>query len=140
MVNAEQATPPEAAFTIDHPLPAVPLDLSAATLPLPQETRRSSSVAPTLAMYASFGILQALDAHSTLRALSGNGTEANPFVRPFASSPVALISFKATTTVGLVYLTERLRKKNKVAALAAAVGLNSLQAFVVAHNYRVAKK
>jgi hypothetical protein len=53
---------------------------------------------------------------------------------------VALISFKATTTVGLVYLTERLRKKNKVAALAAAVGLNSLQAFVVAHNYRVAKK
>ena len=119
-------------------LPAVPLSLSTASLPTKQETHVSAATAPVIAMYAAYGVLQALDAHSTLRALDSRGAEGNPFVRPFASSPARLISFKAASTVGVLYLAERLRKKNQIAAVALLIGVNSLQAFVVAHNYRVA--
>jgi len=103
-------------------------------------SERSPLVGPIMAMYAGYGMLQVLDAHSTLSALDNRGTEANPFVRSLASSPARLIAFKAGSTVGLVYLTERLRKKHPAAALALAIGVNSLQAYVVMHNYRVARK
>ena len=106
----------------------------------PQSARSAALFVPTMAMYAAYGTLQALDVHSTLRAVERNGVEANPLLRPVATSPAGLAAFKAASTAGIIYLTERLRKKHPVAALAFGIGVNSLQAFVVVHNYRVAKR
>jgi hypothetical protein len=110
-----------------------------AVTPPPQSARSAALFVPTMAMYAAYGTLQALDVHSTLRAIDRNGVEGNPLLRPVATSPAGLTAFKAASTAGIIYLTERLRKKHPVAALAFGIGVNSLQAFVVLHNYRVAK-
>jgi hypothetical protein len=114
--------------------------LNEAVTPPPQSARSAALFVPTMAMYAAYGTLQALDVHSTLRAIDRNGVEGNPLLRPVASSPAGLTAFKAASTAGIIYLTERLRKKHPVAALAFGIGVNSLQAFVVLHNYRVAKQ
>lgn len=101
----------------------------------------TSAASPaSLAVYGIYGVIQVLDVHSTQRAISGNGVEANPFLRPFASSPAALITLKAASGAGIVYLMERVRKKHPAAALALAIGINSVQAMVVMHNYRVARR
>ena len=102
--------------------------------------RTSAASGPSMSMYAAYGMLQALDVHSTLQALGGRGAEANPLVRLTASSPTRLISLKAASSVGVIYFMERLRKKNPTAALALAIGVNSVEAFVVVHNYRVARR
>jgi hypothetical protein len=105
-----------------------------------QSSQSPALFVPTMAMYAAYGTLQALDVHSTLRALDRNGVEANPLIRPIASSPAGLSVFKAASTAGVIYLTERLRKKHPVAALAFGIGVNSLQTWVVIHNYRAARR
>ena len=102
--------------------------------------RKIFASAPGISMYAAYGVFQALDVHSTLRALEGDAVEANPLVRPFASSPVGLVSLKLATGAGVLYLMERVRKKNPTAAFVLAIGVNCVQAFVVAHNYRVARR
>ena len=100
-----------------------------------------ASGAPHLALYATYGVLQALDVHSTLRALDdGRGVEANPLLRSVVSSPTGFIAFKVASTAGVVFLVERLRKKHPVAAFALGIGVTSLQAFVVMHNYRVGRR
>ena len=114
--------------------------MNEAVTPPPQSARSTALFVPTMAMYAAYGTLQALDVHSTLRAIDRNGVEGNPLLRPVATSPAGLTAFKAASTAGIIYLTERLRKKHPVAALAFGIGVNSLQAFVVLHNYRVAKQ
>ena len=113
---------------------------SESTSPPSQSGRSAALFVPTMAMYAAYGTLQALDVHSTLRAIDRNGVEANPLLRPIATSPAGLTAFKAASTAGIIYLTERLRKKHPVAALAFGIGVNSLQTFVVLHNYRVARR
>ena len=89
------------------------------------------------AMYLAYGTLQVLDVHSTLRAVGAGAVEANPLVRPIVSTPAGLISLKAASALGTVYLVERLRKRNPTAAFAFAVGVNSLYTIAVVHNYRV---
>jgi uncharacterized protein DUF5658 len=138
--GTDQIPQAQAGIVANDPLPAVALNLSTVALPAPAHTKASRATVPTVAMYAAYGMLQALDAHSTLQALDGRGAEGNPFVQPFASSPARLISFKVASTAGVLYLAERLRKKNKVAALALLIGANSMQTFVVVHNYRLAKR
>ncbi|RPI50366.1 MAG: hypothetical protein EHM55_21550 [Acidobacteria bacterium] len=107
--------------------------------PMPVRQMTSASAA-SLAMYGAYGMLQVLDAHSTRRAIANNGVEANPIVRPLASSRIGLISLKVASGAGVMYLMERVRKKHPAAALALAIGINSLQAVVVVHNYRVARR
>lgn len=88
----------------------------------------------------SFATLQALDVHSTRTALAtGAGSEANPLLRGAAQSSASLIAIKAASTVGIIYATEKLRKKNRAAAIALMVGLNTATAVVVAKNYRISK-
>jgi hypothetical protein len=100
-----------------------------------------ASGAPRLALYATYGVMQALDVHSTLRALDdGSGVEANPLLRSVVSSPTGFIAFKVASTAGVVFLVERLRKKHPVAAFALGIGVTSLQAVVVMHNYRVGRR
>jgi hypothetical protein len=93
-----------------------------------------------LALYATYGTFQALDVHSTLKALDNGGVEGNPLVRTVVGSPAGLIAVKAASTAGFVYVVERLRKKNRTAAFVLAIGVTSLQAYVVAHNYSIARR
>jgi hypothetical protein len=127
-----------AADSADKQVATAPINLSGLRLPAPAPARSDVLDTVTLGMYGVFGVLQVLDAHSTLRAIDRGASEFNPVVRPFASSPTALISFKAASSAGVLYLTERLRKKHPVAALAFVIAVNSAQAYVVAQNYRIA--
>ena len=87
-------------------------------------------------LYVSFATLQALDAHSTLRALNAGATEANPIVAGVAGRPVALVAMKAGVAASTIYLVEKVRVKSRRAALVLMAALNSAYAAIVAHNYR----
>jgi hypothetical protein len=88
-------------------------------------------------LYASFVALQALDAHSTLRAMDGGASEANPLMGAIARKPAALLAVKAGVAGSTIYLVEKVRVRNRKAAIALMTALNSLYAAIVAHNYRV---
>ncbi len=124
-------------LSIDESMP----DVSPPAPALTKAPGPFASGAPHLALYATYGVLQALDVHSTLRALDdGSGVEANPLLRSVVSSPTGFIAFKVASTAGVVFLIERLRKKHPVAAFALGIGVTSAQAFVVMHNYRVGRR
>lgn len=114
-----------------HPiaLPMVP--------PLPPATRRAAGGESRWlpALYVGFGVLQALDAHSTLRAVEGGHRERNPVVAPLAHRPGAMVGLKAATTAGTIYLAHRLGRRNRVAAIVLMVAMNSAYGAIVAANY-----
>ena len=91
-------------------------------------------------LYASFGALQALDAATTFRALDRGAAEANPALAGFASNRGAMVAVKAASFASTVYLTERLWRKNRVAAVVTMVCVNSAYAAIVAHNYRAGSR
>ena len=110
-----------------QPLPPVPV----------RETRRPSALLP---LYASLIGLQALDIHSTRRAIETGATaEGNPLMRPFVENDAAFIAVKATTTAGTIFLTERLRKTHPKAAVVLAASLNIAMTAVVARNYQLSR-
>jgi hypothetical protein len=89
-------------------------------------------------MYASFATLQALDYHSTTRALdSGAGREGNPFARVIVTKRPVFIGAKAAATVGSVFAAERIRKKHPRRAVIFMAAANAAMAAVVAHNYSI---
>ena len=88
-------------------------------------------------MYVAYGLMQIADVHSTVRGIHAGGREANKVLAPIAHRPALLVPVKAAAFVGTVYLVERLRKTNRVAAVALMIGLNSAYAVIVAHNYRL---
>jgi hypothetical protein len=92
-----------------------------------------------LPLYASFAGLQMLDAHSTMRALENGGAERNPLLGDLAQQPAALFAFKAGVTASTILLTEKLRSKHRVGAIALMVALDSFYAMVVVHNYRATR-
>jgi hypothetical protein len=89
-------------------------------------------------LYSSFIALQALDAHSTIRALDRGARETNPMVAPFADNNAALIALKAGTAAGVIYMTDRVRRHNRVASIVIMAAANSAYATIVARNYRIA--
>ena len=91
-------------------------------------------------LYVSFATLQVLDVHSTLRAIDGGAREANPLVGAAAGSPATMIALKAGAGATLIYASERLWKRNRVAAVALMAAVSSAYAVVVAHNYAVARR
>ena len=91
-------------------------------------------------LYVSFGTLQALDYHSTGRALeSGAGREANPLAKGIVKSEAGLIAAKAAATAGVIVAGEMMWKKNRVAAVLFVAGMNVAMGVVVAHNYSVGR-
>ena len=104
---------------------------------LPREMRRSSSLLP--AMYVTFGVVQAWDVYTTSAALKNGGHEINPITAPFAGSAAKMIGIKAATGAATIYFTEKLRRQNKVAAVAVMAGINSGLAMVAARNARIAR-
>lgn len=89
-------------------------------------------------LYVSFIALQALDAHSTIRALDRGARESNPMMAPFADNTAALIALKAGTAAGVIYMTDRVRRHNRVASIIIMAAANSAYATIVARNYRIA--
>jgi hypothetical protein len=87
-------------------------------------------------LYSSFAVLQALDVHSTTRALDGAiAVEGNPMMKGIVGQPVAFAAMKAGTAAGIIYAVEKLRKTHPRAAVILMTGLNSAYISIVAHNY-----
>ena len=84
-------------------------------------------------------VVQALDVHSTFRALDRGAVEANPVMAPLAGNKGAFIATKAAVAAVTVLAAQRVGKRNKVAAIATLVAVNTAYAFVIDHNYRVAR-
>lgn len=110
-------------------VPGVPQEVA------PPQPKRPAILAPLWGAYAG---LQALDIHSTRRAIgSGAGREANPVLGAAAQSSAGLIAIKAASTAGVIYGTEKLWRKNRALAVLTMVAVNSATAMIVARNYRV---
>jgi hypothetical protein len=88
-------------------------------------------------LYVSFAGLEALDVHSTLRAIENGGVESNPAIGGVASNSASLIAVKAATGGAVIWMAEKIRKQHPTVAMALMAGLNSAMAIVVAHNYSI---
>ena len=100
----------------------------------PKSARRSPLL---IVLYVSYGILQALDAQSTIRALhSGSVREVNPLVRPFAGQPAALVGFKLGVTAGTIYGTERLHKSHPRLAMITLSAITAAYLCLVVRDYQ----
>jgi hypothetical protein len=98
--------------------------------------RRPSALLP---LYASFITLQILDLHSTHYALEHGAIEANPAVKGFAGNTAGITAVKAAGTAGVIFISEKLRTKNKAAAIGLMIATNSAMTWVVQHNYRAVR-
>lgn len=112
-----------------------PAGINVAGLGLPSQPRPGALVP----LYASFATLQALDVHSTSRALDQGAVEANPMMKGLAGNPTALLAVKAAGTAGVIFASEKMWKKNRAAAVFFMVAANSAMAWVVQNNYRAVR-
>ena len=137
-VGTGHAAPIATAMTAsDAAVPSGPLaGASASKTPrwmLDAPTRRPAALP---AMYASLGVLQALDVYSTRRAVNAGATELNPVMRPSAKNAGAMLAVKALSTAGSIYFTERAWKKNRKGAVVLMAVVNGVTAAVVANNMK----
>ena len=107
-----------------------------AAAPVQRDERRPAALIP---LYASFIALQALDVHSTSSALAAGGVESNPALKGVSGTAVGIAALKAAGTAGLIFECEKIRKKNRAAAVVLMIATNSAMAWVVEHNYRIAR-
>jgi len=104
-------------------------------LKLKGSTNRRSSL--LIGLYISHGVLQALDAQATVRALhTGSAREGNPLVRPFASQPAALVAFKLALGAGIIYGVDRLHKSHPRLAATTLGVINAGYVYLVQRSYR----
>jgi hypothetical protein len=87
-------------------------------------------------LYGSFGLLQLMDAHSTLSAVRAGAVERNPVMAPLASNPGGMLAVKAATTAGTIVLAEKLWRRHPAKAVTLMVAVNAAYAAIVAANYR----
>jgi hypothetical protein len=105
-------------------------------LRMPSPAGRPTVLVP---LYFSFAGLQALDVVSTLGALNEGHRERNPAMGWLVQHPGALVAAKVGVAAGTVYLSERLWKKNRTAAVVLMIALNGAYAAVVANNHAAAR-
>jgi len=122
-----------AAFAQAAPLDARQLDFRPSVGLRPGHSKLLSS------LMVSTVVLQALDVHSTYQALGQGAVEANPVMAGVTGNKAAFIATKAAVATATVLAAKHLGRRNKVAAIATLVAINSAYAFVVDHNYRVAR-
>ena len=123
--------------------PAARLDLNALeqrslSLPIPPVDRPRGSAVLT-SLYAATAVMQALDVHSTMKALEAGAVEANPLMSGVTKNRGAFMATKAAVAAGTVFAVQRIAKRSKVAAIVTAVAINSAYAMVVRHNYKIAR-
>lgn len=90
-------------------------------------------------MYATLGVLQALDIYSTRRAIAAGSGEVNPVMRDASQSSAGMMAVKALSTAGSIYFAERAWKKNRKGAMILMAAINGVTAAVVANNLRNAR-
>lgn len=98
------------------------------------EEPRSGALIP---LYVTFGALQSLDVHSTLRARRAGAVEQNPLMKDVVNNPAALVAVKTGVGAATILLAEKLRKRNRVGAVVLMAAVNSAYATVVARNYAI---
>jgi hypothetical protein len=116
---------------------AVPLLAAPVFADEPAEVTRPAVLT---SLEAAFAGLQVFDVHSTLRAISHGGVEANPVMSPLVSSPAAVIASKAAVTLGVFYVSEKLWHRHKVSAILTLLALDSGYAMIAAHNYALERR
>jgi Domain of unknown function (DUF5658) len=89
-----------------------------------------------LPLYASFLVLQAMDAHSTLASVQRGYGEVNPLVAAASHSTGVMVATKLATSTATIVGAEYLWRRHRVAAVVAMFAINAGYAVVVAHNYR----
>jgi hypothetical protein len=99
---------------------------------------RSWTTPLLVSLQAATVVTQMLDAHSTVQAINAGGVEANPMMGGLVQNRAAFIGVKAAMSAGLVYVTHKLSKDNKVAAIVASAAINSAYLMIARHNYKVA--
>jgi hypothetical protein len=108
-----------------------------ATQPPPvlmREERRPPVLVP---LYLSLAALHVADTVATVQAIrEHDAREMNPAMRPFAGDHAALLLIKSASMAGTVFAVEKLWRKNRAAAVATMIGINTLYAGVVSHNIR----
>ncbi len=121
--------------------PALTADTQTPPPVLSLPRRDTGFAAPALrrSLIVSFGALQALDAHSTMKALKAGGSEANPLMSGIVSKPAAFYAVKAGTAVATALMAEKMSRNHPKAAMVMMAVLNSAYVAIVAHNYRVAR-
>lgn len=134
-----------------EPDPALPIVMSLASIHAaernqppqrlvpPAPPRTSGSTRALNSLYVSTAVMQGLDVHSTFAVLSNGGGEGNPVMSGLVTNKAAFIGIKAGIATGTILAARQIAKRNKVAAIATLVAINSAYAFVVQHNYRVAR-
>ena len=142
--SADAVVQPRAATSFAADAVAMPVVLTAAQLPsltrpapLPRESNRPSAL--MLSLYASTAALQMLDVHSTMTALDNGAVEANPLMKNVAGNKAAFVALNAGVAVSTILAARNMAKRNKVAAIATLIAVNSAYAFIVSHNYKVAR-
>ena len=100
-----------------------------------ESPKRPSLLVP---LYVGFGALQALDAHSTLRALKAGAVESNPMMQWAAGNTTALLAVKSGAAAATIFLADKGWKKHPARTAVLMAVLNAGYAGVVLHNYRVA--
>jgi hypothetical protein len=105
----------------------------------PVPPRTSGATKALNSLYVSTAVMQGLDVHSTFAVLNSGGGEGNPVMAGVVTNKAAFIGIKAGIATGTILAARQIAKRNKVAAIATLVAINSAYAFVVQHNYRVAR-
>jgi Domain of unknown function (DUF5658) len=114
----------------------IPARVFAQQPPAPSSTR---PLVPLYLSFVSFAVLQALDVHSTTRALNAGAVEGNPLMRGVADQPAALMAVKAGGAASTIWLTHKLARRSKTGAFVVMAAVNSAYAMIVAHNYRAGR-
>jgi hypothetical protein len=126
----------------DQPAPATRAGLAAAAAQMPSAPIQPRSGVPQSprglmpALYAGNIALQAMDTHSTFRALDAGLVEGNPLMRWTTAHPVAFVSMKAAATASTILVAQKIRKKHPGRAALFMAGVNTAYALIVLHNYR----
>ena len=107
-------------------------------IPAP-EFRPTGSSRLMSSLYATTVMMQALDVHSSLAAFRSGATEANPLMQGVTRNQAMFMAVKAGVAASTILVARQLSKRNKAAAVATLVAINSAYAMVVGHNYRVAR-
>jgi hypothetical protein len=92
-----------------------------------------------ISLQATTIVTQMLDVHSTMKAVNAGGVEGNPIMGGLVNNKAAFLTVKAGVAAGVIYITHRVARDNKMAAIAASAAINSAFLMVARHNYRVAQ-
>jgi len=106
--------------------------------PVVDPYRKPSQSHLMVGLYAATAVMQALDVHSTLSAFKTGAVEGNPLMSGVSGNKASFIAMKAAVATSAIFAAKGLAKRNKVAAIATLVAINSAYAIVARHNYQVA--